>query len=112
MQTQIIRITSKKHWKAANSKGFYRAFDYEQEGFIHASSFEQVEETANLHYAGQTDLVLLIIDTNLVNAPVKWEHSAKRGQDFPHIYGDLNLEAVVEVREFPLGENGRFSSPF
>ena len=100
MKKQIIRITVTKHWEEAQEKGFYRAFDYEEEGFIHASTFEQVDETAKLHYANQTDLVLLIIDTELVNVPIKWEHSAKRGQDFPHIYGDLNLDAIIEVRPF------------
>ena len=112
MKNKIVRITAKKHWKEAKIQGFYRAFDYEQEGFIHASTFEQVAETANLHYTGQTDLVLLVIDTKLVNVPIKWEHSVKRGQDFPHIYGDLNLEAVIDVKELPIGEDGRFSSPF
>jgi uncharacterized protein (DUF952 family) len=30
------------------------------------------------------------------------------GQTFPHIYGPLNLDAVVDVRPYVRAENGRW----
>ena len=60
-------------------------------GFIHCSYEEQVAGTAELIYAGRDDVVVLTIDTSLLNCEIRVEDG------FPHIYGELPLDAVVEV---------------
>jgi uncharacterized protein (DUF952 family) len=67
----------------------------EEEGFIHCSFAEQVEQTAALFYAGRDDVVLLTIDTDKLDAEVRVEGG------FPHVYGELPLAAVVHVEPRP-----------
>lgn len=63
----------------------------DEEGFIHCSFAEQVDQTAALYYAGRDDVLLLTIETDRLAAEVRVEGG------FPHIYGELPLDAVVEV---------------
>lgn len=65
------------------------------EGFIHCSYDGQVEQTAALFYAHRDDVLVLTIDTNRLDVDVRVEDG------FPHIYGPLPLDAVVDVRPRP-----------
>jgi len=51
----------------------------------------------------------LRIDPARVTSEVRDEPSG--GDVFPHIYGSLNLDAVVEVMVFAPGADGRFVGP-
>jgi len=64
---------------------------------------------ANAYYAGQPDLVLLHIDTKRLAAELRWE--AAEGEEFPHIYGPLNLDAVDSVEAFIPDKAGQFQYP-
>jgi uncharacterized protein (DUF952 family) len=111
----IYHITQRDVWTAAQAAGEYVAESLGQEGFIHASTREQVVETANLLYAGRDGLVLLCIDEEKLTAPLKRAAPVnagdRDGELFPHIYGPLNLDAVTEVMDFPCGPDGRFVLP-
>jgi len=112
----IYHITERESWEAARAAGEYAAESLAGEGFIHASTREQVVETANLFFAGQDGLVLLCIEASKLTAPLKHEAAssgAHRGDAglFPHIYGPLNLDAVTRVVDFPCGVDGRFAMP-
>jgi uncharacterized protein (DUF952 family) len=69
-------------------------------GFIHCSRAEQVAGVAERFYRGQTGLVLLTIDENLVGPEVRYEAVPDSGERFPHVYGPLNTDAVVAVAPF------------
>ena len=111
MTKTIYRFTLKTQWEKGQKEGIYVAEDFDVDGFIHLSTKEQLLETANLHANREQDLVLLVIDTEKVEAPLKFEPS-RGGQLFPHIYGDLNLDAITDVYDFPPNEDGTFSFPF
>jgi uncharacterized protein (DUF952 family) len=68
-------------------------------GYIHLSTQRQWLATLGRFYRGVDGLVLLVIDGERVAAPVRFEHAD--GDDFPHLYGPLPLDAVVDVRELP-----------
>ena len=118
--TKIYHITPRTDWESAQQKGEYRAESLAIEGFIHCSTAEQVVPVANAFYSAQKGLILLAIDPEKLTSPLKWEPPAHpapesapaslRGE-FPHIYGALNLDAVIEIREFEQDENGEFSFP-
>lgn len=102
----ILHITTPADWQAALEAGIYGADSLETEGFIHCSTAQQIVATANRFYAGQSDLLLLHIDPQALAAELRWEMAD--GQDFPHIYGPINLDAVVEVEAFNPDADGSF----
>lgn len=107
--TPIYHITTRAAWAQAQRDGVYRADSLTQEGFIHFSGREQVVRTANIYYAGQRDLVLLVVDPALLKSELRYEPpthtpgstASRRDEHFPHLYGALNLDAVARVVEFP-----------
>lgn len=106
----ILHITPRSHWQQAQQKGSYRADSLDSEGFIHCSTPAQVAWVANSFYQGQSDLVLLCIDPEKLNAELIYEE-VEGNQQFPHLYGALNLDAVVQVVDFEPDSKGRFELP-
>jgi uncharacterized protein (DUF952 family) len=116
----IYHIATQENWSSAIESGDYRPASLESEGFTHCSTDIQVAPVANAFYAGQTGLVLLVIDPKRLSAKLQWDPPAHpdpakapvelRG-DFPHIYGPLNLDAVIYVLDFSPDERGEFSFP-
>ncbi len=109
--TIILHITRYPAWLAGRRSGEYRTETLAQEGFIHCSTPAQVVAVANSLYRGQRDLVLLCIERGRVRAPVRDEDCYESGQAFPHIYGPLNRDAVVQTLPFPPDAEGRFRLP-
>lgn len=106
----VFHIVRRDAWLEALERGNYAPPSLYDEGFIHCSTAVQVAATANRWFSGQADLLLLRIDTRLLSADLKYEAPIDGGPDgrqerFPHLYGALNLEAVVEVNDFPLNGN-------
>lgn len=73
----------------------------EEVGFIHCSFAEQLDATRRRFYAGRDDVVVLHIDPELLDAEVRVEDLHGTGEAFPHVYGPIRLDAVVEARPFP-----------
>lgn len=96
----IFHMAMPDDWAAAFQTGDYtistRGRTLEEEGFIHASTREQIEATANRFYADVEQLVLLTIDQRKVPCEIRWEPPTPDGDElFPHIYGPLPVSAVV-----------------
>jgi uncharacterized protein (DUF952 family) len=68
-----------------------------KDGYIHFSTAAQAAETAEKHFAGETDLVLLAVDADALGSDLKWEPS-RGGQLFPHLYRKLTLADVIWSR--------------
>lgn len=109
--TTILHITTEKAWQTAVAAGEYRADSLASEGFIHCSTAEQVLMPANAMFAGQCDLILLTIDPTALTAKLVYEDCYESGQQFPHAYGPLNLDAVTGFINFPPNPDGTFSLP-
>jgi uncharacterized protein (DUF952 family) len=107
----IFHITTRNAWDRAASEGSYRPEAFPVDGFIHCSTRDQVIQVANLRFRGQRGLVLLSVDTGKVAAQIVYENLEGGEQRFPHIYGALNLDAVVQVSEFSPGDEGYFTLP-
>ena len=115
----IFHITSRTAWDEAQKHGYYRAESFAIEGFIHCSTLSQVLPVANNFYKGQSGLVLLEIEPTLLSSKLKWEPPSggapppgvPEGDQFPHIYGPINLDAVVRVVELASKPDGTFDLP-
>ena len=107
----ILHITSQATWEAARAAGSYQADTLATEGFIHCSTPAQVIGVANARFRGQAGLALLCIEETRVRAAVRYEDCDETGQQFPHIYGPLNLDAVTQALPFPPQADGTFTLP-
>ncbi|MEY4050026.1 MAG: hypothetical protein RL262_860 [Bacteroidota bacterium] len=93
----IYHVTTLKEWEAAKIKNEYTPVNFEQDGFIHCSIEKQIPGVLDRFYKGQTGLVKLKIEKEKVQRPVLFELAVDLDELFPHIYGALNLDSVVEV---------------
>lgn len=109
----IYHITTRTAWDDAKVSGQYTAPSLVNEGFIHASTRDQVVGTANLFFQGQNGLVLLMIEAGLLTSKFRFDPVTAHGgiQEFPHIYGPINLAAVISVIDFPPSPDGSFPFP-
>ena len=103
----IFHISTRADWLEACRTGRYTTSTagrtLEEEGFIHASRRDQVAGVFSRYYAGAGEpLVLLVIDPALLGSQVRVE--AVGDDTYPHVYGPIVPEAVVEV--LPLDEHG------
>jgi uncharacterized protein (DUF952 family) len=112
MTELIYHITSQASWSAALKSGTYSADSLMSDGFIHCSKTDQILRVADSYFANQHGLVILVVDPSRLTSQVCWEAGTDKADElFPHIYGPLNLEAVVRVLNFDQGPNGMFSLP-
>ena len=95
----IYHIVSKTLWQQALQQDYYEAPSLVTEGFIHLSKKEQVAGVLDRYYKKVTDLLLLHVDENKLSAELKYELATSVNEEFPHLFGRLNLDAVVEVSE-------------
>jgi uncharacterized protein (DUF952 family) len=118
---RIFHIALRSEWEAARRSGSYTTSTLgrtlAEEGFIHASRADQWQQVRAAFYADVTEpLVLLVIDTDRLSAPVVEERPAEDAEEtFPHIYGPLEADAVIQA--VPLDSDGNppresFSSIF
>ena len=108
----LVHLCSVDEWDQARSVGELRPDSLEQVGFVHLSAQHQVHLPANRLFAGRADLVLLYLDPDRLDAPVRWEPgvaSDPAAMLFPHLYGPLRVDAVVKVRPYAPGPGGRFA---
>jgi uncharacterized protein (DUF952 family) len=110
----IFHIAEVSDWQAAQEAGDYRISTrgrtLADEGFIHAARREQVLGVAEAFYADAGPLLLLSIDPARLSCPVRDDEVAP-GIVFPHIYGPVDLDAVVAVAPLERDADGRFGLP-
>jgi uncharacterized protein (DUF952 family) len=115
----ICHITTRAAWEAAQASGQFLSPEFDDHGFIHCSTPEQVVLVANAFFRGQSGLVLLVIDSARLKSPVRWEPPDAPGrlpgftQDsvFPHVYGPINIDAVARTINLDPTETGSFVLP-
>ena len=82
----IFHLAEPVAWADAQRSGTYAPASFEDEGFIHGSTAEQVPATYRRYYADRTDLVLLALDDEGLD--VRWE-AAPSSELFPHVYSAI-----------------------
>ncbi|MEJ7682881.1 MAG: DUF952 domain-containing protein [Segetibacter sp.] len=86
-----------QEWEDAQDKGIYEPPSYQREGFIHCSTEEQLEGVMQKHFKQHENLVKLVIDPSRLTSSLRYDKDEEQQQEFPHIYGPLNLEAVTQI---------------
>ena len=107
----LVHLCSTDEWDQARSAGELCPDSLGEVGFVHLSAQRQVHLPANRLFPGHVDLVLLYVDPDRLGAPVRWEPGVPDDPEsmlFPHLYGPLPADAVIAVRPYEPGSDGRF----
>jgi uncharacterized protein (DUF952 family) len=93
----IYHITFAEEWNKAKQQGYYEHPSLAAEGFIHCSLDNQIEGVLKRYFEGKTGLVKLVIDTEKLTSRYVFDWSRSTADTFPHVYGPINVDAVIEV---------------
>jgi uncharacterized protein (DUF952 family) len=106
----ILHITLADRWTKAKNLGSYRSDTLATEGFIHCSTLAQVVGSANRFFTGLQDVIILVIDRDRVTSEIR-DEGVDTNNLFPHIYGELNIDAVVKAVDLEANIDGLFIMP-
>lgn len=95
----IYHVALKSQWAKAQAEGFFTEDSLTTEGFIHMSTREQVAGVLDRYYKNIPDLLLLHVDESLLTSKLQYDLSPSVQESFPHVYGTINLNAIVYVEE-------------
>lgn len=102
----VYKIFRRAEWEALREEGETLGAPVDlADGYVHLSTAAQVVETAARHFAQESDLVLVAVDSARLGSALRWEPS-RGGQLFPHLYAPLRLEHVTWDKSLPLGAAG------
>ena len=94
----IYHIVLPEVWEKFKNENFYAAESLANEGFIHCSFAEQVEAVLQRYYSGKDKILLLEIEPEKLISKLFNEPSTG-GEIYPHIYGQINKDAIVGIEE-------------
>jgi uncharacterized protein (DUF952 family) len=103
----IFHLAAREDWERASRDGVYTAASLYGDGFVGYATATQHAAVAGARFAGRGDLVLLLIDTDKLTSPLRFEQTGA-GEAFPHVFGPVDLDAVFEAAPYRPGPNGRF----
>jgi uncharacterized protein (DUF952 family) len=92
----IYHVVKPEIWDRAKSNSFYEPDGFESEGFIHCSFDDQIDGVLARYFKDAAEVVVLKLDINKLCSKLVSEPSTN-GEVFPHIYGPINADAVVEA---------------
>jgi uncharacterized protein (DUF952 family) len=107
----LVHLCPSDEWSSTRVQGELRPESLASVGFVHLSRPEQVHLPANRLYRGREDLVLLHIDPDRLDSPIRWEPGVTTDPEsmlFPHLYGALPVAAVINVTSYRPGADGSF----
>jgi uncharacterized protein (DUF952 family) len=111
LSQKTYHITSTAEWQAAQTIGKYKPKGFAQEQFIHLSYSHQLLTVANRFYAKQNGLVILAIDSSRIKDGLIKENLEGGVELYPHFYGVLPIDAVIDAIAFPCNADGGFDLP-
>lgn len=93
----IYKILRPDEWTAFEAAGTFDGSPLDHEsGFVHCSSGSQVGATVQRYFADAPEVVVVALDTDVLGDTVRWE-------TFPHVYGPLTADAIVEIHRLKVG---------
>lgn len=90
---RIFHIVPADAWDRF-SGSLYEAESFDTEGFIHCSFTGQLDSVIERYYSDADEIVILEIDPTKLDSKLVVEPSTS-GENYPHIYGPINVEAIV-----------------
>lgn len=104
----ILHCMKEKLWNKVKNKTSFGKKGLKRFGFIHCSTIEYFWRVAPNFRNIKEPLVLICIDEDKLKAEIKYEDSDNCGRYYPHIYGEINMDSVVQVLPFLRDDNGNY----
>jgi uncharacterized protein (DUF952 family) len=109
--TAAFKVLTGEEMAALERDGrFAGSADDRRDGFIHLSTAAQLTATVDKHFGGHDDLHVAEVDLDALGEAIRWEPS-RGGEEFPHLYGELSLDAVVAYSPLERDANGSVRLP-
>jgi uncharacterized protein (DUF952 family) len=111
-QETIYHLTPAAYFNAFSPDQEYVPEPFAKEGFIHCTrGADLLAYVANNFYRKEPgEFVMLVIEVDALRSPLKYE-ALGTPAPFPHIYGPLNRDAIVEIVKMPRAADGTFLVP-
>jgi len=102
----VYKILRVPEWNELQAKGSTPGAPVDvHDGFVHFSTAEQAEATAQCHFADAAEVVMLQMRTAPMGDALRYEPS-RGGQLFPHLYGPLERAHVAHHWRVPRPSDG------
>lgn len=96
----LFKILTPKQWEDFQLSGIFKGSPLDiQDGYLHCSTSQQYQKVRRKFFANELEVILLHLDVKKISAPIKWETSPSSGEAYPHIYGNLLLDAVIDAEK-------------
>ena len=95
----IYHITTPGEYSKFETKNYFRPLSLDSDGFVHCSTLKQYKATIERYFSEVQEIIILQIDEGKLKSTLKYELS-KTGEKFPHIYGGINREAIIEAKKY------------
>lgn len=106
LMTHIVHALTRSDWETFQAEGDHRPRSLHTDGFVHCSKPGQIVAVADTNHAEDDDMVLLLLDESRLGSRVRYESGQEGTSAYPHVYGPLQLDAVVEAFAFEQDETG------
>jgi uncharacterized protein (DUF952 family) len=109
--SRIYKVATRTVIEASRAAGRFAGMPVDRaDGYVHFSTAEQLGETLRRHFAGQSGLILFAVEAEALGASLRWEPS-RGGALFPHLYGELAMEAIEDEATIAVGADGAVALP-
>ena len=106
---RIYLLMTAEEIACARTTGQWESVSLSVEGFIHASPANQLKRVADKYYQQKHEVQVVCVRIDLLKPELRWEPAA--GSLYPHIYGPLNFNSVVDIVPTQRNEDGTFLIP-
>lgn len=104
----ILHCMKKSIWEERKNKEYWGQRELDTEGFLHCSTIEHFWRIVWLFEEEQDEFVIVCIDEEKLESEVRYEDGDNCGRAYPHIYGLVNISAVVDTLSFLRDESGKY----
>lgn len=110
MGRTIYKVLTSEQWAAAQTGALVQALIDVQDGYVHFSTAEQLQDTLSKWFKGQAGCVLAAFDADAFGSSLRWE-PARGGDLFPHVYSDVRAAQVRSLWRLEMGSDGAPVAP-
>ena len=112
---QIYHMALASRWHAWPQNTPYLPEAYADDGFVHCTAGDDLMiQVANRFYRSTPgNFLALVVETSLLTSRLVWEAPSPGdtlAPQFPHIYGAINWDAIVDVKIMTRDVKGTFIS--